>query len=158
VVSHAVALAKCGHARVTLLRVVQPIPQIVTDAGVSFGAMVTVIDSPATNMLAETVEQQLRDETSRLHDETGLQFDSHVVVDSSVANAIISFAHRADADVVAMATHTSAVERTFLGSVADKVARGVRLPVLLYHPQAVEAHDSDLLTKTREVGHPFVVI
>lgn len=135
IVPHAIALAQCAGARMTLLRVVQPIPQITVEAGVPYASMAAIMDVPATTELANTVKQQLREEASRLGTETGLPVDSHVVIEASVSAAIIDFARAAAVDVIAMATHTGVVGRVFLGSVADKVARGADVPVLLYHPK-----------------------
>jgi nucleotide-binding universal stress UspA family protein len=63
-----------------------------------------------------------------------LNVESRVIVDVSVASEIIDYARGADVDVIAMATHSGAVARIVLGSVADKVTRGTDLPVLLYRP------------------------
>jgi nucleotide-binding universal stress UspA family protein len=136
IIPAAVALAKCANARMTLLRIIQPIPQVFLEAGVPHTAMVAIVDDPATKALSETVKQQLVEAARRVHDETGLDVEAEVIVDLPVATAIIDFARGANVDVIAMATHSGAVSRVVLGSVADKVTRGADLPVLLYRPAA----------------------
>jgi nucleotide-binding universal stress UspA family protein len=54
----------------------------------------------------------------------------------SVAQGILDFAKRREADIVVIATHARrGVERLILGSVADKVIRGADLPVLVVRPR-----------------------
>ncbi|MBI4545817.1 MAG: universal stress protein, partial [Gemmatimonadetes bacterium] len=58
-----------------------------------------------------------------------------VIVHASPAAGILDFAERNAVDLIAMATHgRGGVSRIMLGSVADKVLRGARAPVLLYRP------------------------
>lgn len=65
----------------------------------------------------------------------GVEASTHVLVDGSPARAILTHAHEGNADVIAMATHgRSGVSRLVLGSVADKVLRAARVPLLLYRP------------------------
>ncbi len=52
-----------------------------------------------------------------------------------VADAIIDFAEHAGCHLIAMSTHgRTGPARWFLGSVADRVVRGARCPVLMYRP------------------------
>ena len=61
---------------------------------------------------------------------------THVVVEEQPAVGILQEAQKADADLIALATHgRRGLSRLFLGSVADKVVRGGRLPVLLLRPK-----------------------
>ena len=130
----AIALAKCCNARVTLLRVVQPVPMISLDVGIPYTAVGAAPDDPGMKEIADAARQELAGSAARLHDATGLETASHVVVDSAVATAILAFARANAVDVIAMASHTGAVSRLLLGSVSDKVARGAEVPVLLYKP------------------------
>lgn len=70
----------------------------------------------------------------------GVRASTHVVVDAQVpAQSIIDFIAAHTIDVVALATRgRSAIGRAILGSVADKVLRGVPIPVLVYRPATVE--------------------
>ena len=132
IVPAAIALAKCGNARVTLLRVVQPCLRRRWRTSIrrrwrGFGRA-------GDTEIADTAREQLADLARRLHDETGLETTSRVIVESVVATSILEFARANGIDVIAMASHSGAVSRLFLGSVADKVARGADVPVLLYKP------------------------
>jgi nucleotide-binding universal stress UspA family protein len=52
-----------------------------------------------------------------------------------VAETILEYAEGIHADLIAMSTHgRSGLARWFIGSVADKVVRAARLPVLLARP------------------------
>jgi nucleotide-binding universal stress UspA family protein len=54
------------------------------------------------------------------------------------ADGIIDYADRMQAELIAMTTHgRSGIARWLMGSVADKVARGANVPVLLIRPGKV---------------------
>lgn len=133
-VPSAVALAQCGGARVTLLHVVQPIPLPAVDPIVPYAAMAARMDEQATKAVTMDMKARLVETARRLADETGLPVEAQVLVEGAVASAIISFAHGAKADVIALATHRGPAGRLILGSVADKLVRGADLPVLLLYP------------------------
>ena len=62
-----------------------------------------------------------------------------VVVVGHPAEQIRSFIEDSEADLVVMATHgRGPLTRAWLGSVADSLVRGSRLPLLLVHPQDPE--------------------
>ena len=59
---------------------------------------------------------------------------THVETDDQPAVGILHEAQKADADLIALATHgRRGLSRLFLGSVADEVVRGGEVPVLLHH-------------------------
>lgn len=65
----------------------------------------------------------------------GLTVGTSVVVVAQPGHGILAEADATGATLVAMATHGRAgLTRAILGSTADKVVRGSRLPVLLYRP------------------------
>jgi nucleotide-binding universal stress UspA family protein len=134
IVSSAIALAKCGNARVTLLRVVQPVPQVRIDAGFPSAAIGAALEAPAMTEIADAASEQLADVARRLHADTGLEAASQVILESPVATSILEFALANGIDVIAMASYSGALSRIFLGSVANEVARGADVPVLLYKP------------------------
>lgn len=71
----------------------------------------------------------------------GVPVNVRVAVHTQPARAIIDMAHEVDADLVALVTHGhGSLVRVLLGSVADKVIRGARVPTLVYRPEAVAAH------------------
>lgn len=65
----------------------------------------------------------------------GLRVTASVAVDPQAAHGILTEAEEVGTDLTAMATHgRGGVTRVVLGSAADKVLRGTRVPVLLYRP------------------------
>lgn len=67
--------------------------------------------------------------------EKGLDVETTALVDTQAGHGILQAVERADADMIAMATHArTGMSRAFLGSTADKVLRGAHLPVFLYRP------------------------
>jgi nucleotide-binding universal stress UspA family protein len=65
--------------------------------------------------------------------EKGADVETRVETSGQPANAILRVAEEEEADLVAMSTHgRGGVARLLLGSVADKVVRGTKVPVLLY--------------------------
>jgi nucleotide-binding universal stress UspA family protein len=130
----ATALATCSGARLSLLRVVQPVPLISLDAGIPYASMPGPVDDPATTRIADEAREQLQETTRRLRDEAGVEIGAHLVVGPRVGPAILDFARTHDIDVIAMSTHGRGKSRFLVGSVADKVLRGSGLPMLLYRP------------------------
>jgi nucleotide-binding universal stress UspA family protein len=58
-----------------------------------------------------------------------------VVADARIARAILSVAREGDHDLIALATHgRGGLKRLLLGSVADKVLRSARCPLLVLNP------------------------
>jgi nucleotide-binding universal stress UspA family protein len=69
--------------------------------------------------------------------ESGLTVGSRVDVAEQPATAILHDAVPPVIDLVALETHgRRGLSRLFLGSVADKVIRGVHMPVLVHRPTA----------------------
>ncbi len=65
----------------------------------------------------------------------GLRVTTSVAVDAQAGNGILAEAEAVGADMVAMATHgRRGFSRAILGSAADKVLRGIHLPLLLHRP------------------------
>jgi len=59
-----------------------------------------------------------------------------VTVKGTAADEILSYAEKNDVDLIVMSTHgRSGLSRFFFGSVAEKVSRHSRVPVLLISPQ-----------------------
>jgi nucleotide-binding universal stress UspA family protein len=58
------------------------------------------------------------------------------VTDGYVAEAILDYAEQNKIDLIAMSTHgRSGVRRMLLGSTADRVVHGAKMPVLLVRPE-----------------------
>lgn len=67
--------------------------------------------------------------------DTGLEVETHVVVDAQPGHAIAELVESVEADLVIMSTHgRGGLQRALLGSTTDKVIRGVKVPVLVRRP------------------------
>jgi nucleotide-binding universal stress UspA family protein len=135
----ATSLARCSNARVLLLRVVQPVPLLMTDLAMPFASPPVIADEPATAGVVAEARQQLDDLAGRMRDVGVVDVGVHVVVATHVARALLEFAPQHDVDAIAMSTHGRGMSRLFVGSVADKVLRGSSVPMLLHHPLAIAA-------------------
>ena len=151
VVPAASDLARASHASVTLLRIAPIVPLVIAyEPTMAVTNAPMVVDEAATKQLAEQVTAELESVARRLHDETGLVVDARVVVAEHAAQAIVDNAVACDADVIAMSTHGRGASRLLLGSIADKVLRSSRVPVLLYRP--VERRQTSLTLDEAEVA------
>jgi len=66
----------------------------------------------------------------------GLRVTTSVAVDAQAGNGILAEAEAVGADMVAMATHgRKGFRRAILGSAADKVLRGLHVPILLHRSE-----------------------
>jgi nucleotide-binding universal stress UspA family protein len=128
-------LARAAHASIVLLRVVPVIPVMTAyEPTVAVTTMPIVPDKPATQQLADEANTEMESVARRLHQETGVAVESQVVVAEQIAQSIVDQIGAKDVDVVAMSTHGRGASRWLFGSVADKVLRSSRVPVLLYRP------------------------
>jgi nucleotide-binding universal stress UspA family protein len=128
----AAAIARLGNARFTLLRIVAPLQ---VSAEPSHPAVLSQ-DPSVVRAAAEQAHAYLEQVAATLR-RTGLQVDTAVQVHAVAAVAILDYAATSAVDLVAMATHgRGGWSRVALGSVADKVMRGMLLPVLLFRPPA----------------------
>jgi nucleotide-binding universal stress UspA family protein len=70
----------------------------------------------------------------------GLSVSKDVVLSESIATAILDYADRANADLIAIATSGSGgVGRFIFGSVADEITRKSQTSLLVFHPAPVTA-------------------
>jgi nucleotide-binding universal stress UspA family protein len=124
------SLVACTGAEVTLLRVITypHYDYLMADP--------TLVVAVRENM--ETEAQEYLDRvTDELHAQ-GLQVKTHLSASSGpVADTIIDYAEGAGIQLIAMSTHgRTGPARWFLGSVADRVVRGARCPVLMFRPMS----------------------
>jgi len=135
ILEHAVRLARvAGDAELVLFEVVQPV-----DAAVWLPQGELSVAVPAGDFLRRRREgaRAYLEEAARPLAAAGLRVRTRVEVAGSVAAAILEAARAEQVDLVALATHgRSGLARVALGSVADKVVRGSRTPVLLFRPPA----------------------
>ena len=128
-------LAEASGAELVLLHVVPPVPMITgyeTTFPLTFAPM--VVDEALTASVAADSKRHLEEVASRLRTERRIAVVAEVVIDSRIADAIIGFAHGQSVDVIAMTTHGRGASRLLLGSIADKIVRGSRVPVMLRRP------------------------
>ena len=137
ILSHATALAECSGARVTLLRVVRPVPMVMVDVDMSLGYPPMVPDQALTDQLVDEANAEIAEAARQIRHGGDANVDAEVVVAGSSAHAIIDFALGHSVDAIAMSTHGRGASRLLMGSVADKVVRASGLPMLLIRPVGV---------------------
>lgn len=119
-------------AELVLLRVV---PSAVAATWVPDPALAASIAAQELAGREQDAREYLEDVLRRLG-ASGLPVRTRLEVAVSVPAAILEVAREERAEVVALATHgRSGVVRMALGSVADKVVRASRLPILLFRPK-----------------------
>lgn len=129
VLEPALALAALGAAKVTLLRVVLPVPFVV---GSSTATPVFVPGAVEESLADASAYLQRVADPLRRH---GREIATEAVFHSVPATAILDYAGSNGIDLIAMATHgRGGWSRIALGSVADKVMRGSHMPTLVYRP------------------------
>lgn len=129
---HAQMLAECGGGEVELLRVaVHPSSYVyVSDPA----ALADLYDSDRAHC-----EDYLNKVAGRVRDASRIKVTT-AVLEGIVADAVLDYAEDTGADLIVMSTHgRSGMERWLLGSVAEKVVRGAKMPVLLVRPEAQPA-------------------
>lgn len=132
---YALALAKQFDGKVTLLRIV-PHPQVV----------LSEYTYESTDLFLELREGALREADEYLKAQQnslrqqGYEVYYRVVEGENVAEWILGVADGADVDAIVMSTHgRSGIQRWVFGSVAEKVLRHARVPVLLVRPDTSPA-------------------
>jgi nucleotide-binding universal stress UspA family protein len=84
-------------------------------------------------------EEYLQKVAARLQEASATPV-SVAVLEGPVADAILDHAEATNADLIVMSTHgRSGMERWLLGSVAEKVVRSARVPVMLIRPPAASS-------------------
>jgi nucleotide-binding universal stress UspA family protein len=124
-------LAECGGGKIELLRVaVHPSNYVyVADAT----ALADLYDSDRAHC-----EDYLKAVAARINADAKVPVTT-AVLEGVVADAVLDYAEDTDADLIVMSTHgRSGMERWLLGSVAEKVVRGAKMPVLLVRPKQTD--------------------
>jgi nucleotide-binding universal stress UspA family protein len=138
VLPEAVALARHASARMTLVRIVPPVA--LPDAG-AFGGAAT---DPAVLEAQRSEAARYLEEVARRFAGEGIGMGTSASVSWSAAAGVLDTAKEVDADLIAMATHgRGGWQRVALGSVADKVVRGGRTPVLVLRPETSEEEEEE---------------
>lgn len=130
IADHAIAVAEPGRTRFTLLRVITPLP---TDAQPAPAPAITLDKIEIEDRPADALVEFAR--VARKLEQGGFRWTSRTVVNARPAKAILAFASDHAVDLIALSTHGhGGISRTVLGSVADKVTRGAKTAILIYHP------------------------
>ena len=134
VLPHAKEIAEAFKAEIVLLSV--PIYPVFDPAAIDpalIGSMYDGIRSEAMQYLQRT---------SAPLKQAGLNVTLEMR-DGPIADTILECAERFQADLIAMSTHgRGGMTRWLLGSVADRVVRGGKVPVLLIRPCLTDKHAS----------------
>jgi nucleotide-binding universal stress UspA family protein len=131
VLEHALALGDLCGASYTLVRVETP-PPFARRAPAAVEAAPEAQPKPghAAERYLEYVAERLRS-----HD---YKVDVQVLVDPHPASAILALAATGGADMMALTLHgDGGRQRRLIGSVADKLIRGAKIPLLVYRPRGV---------------------
>jgi nucleotide-binding universal stress UspA family protein len=138
VLKPAVEIGRLTGAELLLLRVVRPIK--LPEYGWSVSSAVHLAQALEDlneweKKQCESAEKYL-DATAAPLRARAMAVRTRVVIEDQPAVGILQEAQKEDADLIALATHgRRGLSRFFLGSIADKVVRGGRLPVLLVRPK-----------------------
>jgi nucleotide-binding universal stress UspA family protein len=127
VLAHARTLAGAFDGRLSLLRVLT-LPSPALD-GVMPAAIVFTPEDAAS--VQEHAEQDLARAAADVRS-AGVRVETATTTAASAANGILDWAERHGVGLIALATHgRTGLDRMLVGSVADKVVRGARCPVLV---------------------------
>lgn len=144
VMKSAISLAKSTGARLSLLRIVQPVQLLMVETAIPFAFPLPAEDEISTERMAGRVGLELAETARDMSEKYALEIDSHVLIAHEIAEAVVDFALRSNVEAIAMSTHGRGATRLVLGSVADKIIHAAALPMLLQAP-ADESAEEDVL-------------
>ena len=129
VLPHVKALAKEQQAEVELLRISTAALHVYSEVPFNYAELIER-DLAECKRYVEAMAEQLAKEGIKA---------TPLATDGYVAEAILDYAERTKVDLIAMSTHgRSGVRRMLLGSTADRVLHGAKMPVLLVRPDDVK--------------------
>lgn len=127
-VPHAVDIARSNNAELILLHVFKPPAAEYADQ-LALSGQESQIDQ-----FREQMKQYLIGIRTELRDEN-VNVRVQWMEGAGVANLICDYVNEEDIDLVVMSTHgRSGIAQLLFGSITDKVIHGVKVPVLLVHP------------------------
>jgi nucleotide-binding universal stress UspA family protein len=128
VLPHVISIAKgCGVPQVTLARVVTPI----LIYGNETDGSITLPDFQKVEEQNMKNAQEYLDKQVKLLKENDINADSQAIF-GNVLEALTDFAEKAKVDLIVIATHgRSGISRWVWGSVADRILRSAKVPVLM---------------------------
>lgn len=145
VLEHAIAIGG-AQAEYTLLRVV---PLLVTEVYLAKVVEVAHSEVDAERAHAETYLKATADRMRA----RGLLVDTCTLVHHHPARAILEYADESRSDLIAMAVHgKGAIGRLLVGSIADKVLRASRVPVLVHRATTEASGDDAHLSARNQEG------
>jgi nucleotide-binding universal stress UspA family protein len=128
------ALAKLVNARVTFLFALEN-PYITTLPEVGFEDL-SNLERLSADLRA--LGDRALENASKLAQAQGVESDQTLVENNRPADAILDAAKTHD--LIVIGTHgRGGLERVLIGSVAERVVRGAKTPVLVIHPEAKPA-------------------
>ncbi len=131
VLPHVQSLAKAFDAEIVLVFIDEQLPA----RAMYVPEAVDVTALQQVSVEARATANHYVHQRAELLMEKGYKARAEVIEGSSISDAIIQYAAQNNVDLVAMSTHgRSGVARLFLGSVADKVVRDAKIPILLIRP------------------------
>lgn len=135
VLPHVEDIARRMEAEVVLMRVVHYVADYLAAANVMTATNPMVLESikEGDDAIRQEAGKYLVGIASLLRDK-GLKVKTDVLF-GPVAESILDAADEEKADLIAMSTHgRSGVARWLVGSVADRIVHGAKVPVLLVRP------------------------
>jgi nucleotide-binding universal stress UspA family protein len=143
-----VALAKLGEVQLRLLQVLRP----QTSAN---GAM-SAQKAPWWDKDVAAAKAYLFRTAAKLRKD-GFPTTVEVVIGENIAEAIVDYAGREKANLIAIATHgRSGISRALKGSVADVVTRTARTSMLVFRPVGILAEEAPAKEERRPDGIPVI--
>ena len=129
VLPHVISIAKgCAVPKVTLVRVVPPLKFYGTEADLPFMDMPN-LEEASMKYAREYVSAQAKKLAAE-----GIEVHTKVIF-GIVTEELLDFEKKNGVDLVVIATHgRSGVSRWVWGSVADRILRGAKVPVLMVRP------------------------
>jgi len=129
---HAMAIAQgCNIADVILLQVIEPFSTLTLSA-------LAEADDESLKKVREQHLQEAKAYLSKVENHLKTQgiTSRSVTVEGRAADEILSYTENNNVDLIVLSTHgRSGLSRFFFGSVAEKVSRHSRVPVLLLAPE-----------------------
>ncbi len=130
-ISHGLSLAKLVGAQVTFLFALEN-PYVTTFPEIGFE---DVSNLEKLSVDLRVLGDRALENAAKLAQAQGVQFEQTLVENNRPADAILDAAKTHD--LIVIGTHgRGGLERVLIGSVAERVVRGAKTPVLVIHPEA----------------------
>lgn len=129
VLEHVATLAGLGGAEVRLVRVVEPVAELVA-MGLDY--VEPIYPADLTDAEVVRAQEYIEGAAARIRNAPGVGVvTTEVRVARRVGAALLETVERWKPDLVALATHGRGASRLLIGSTADKMLRGASAPVLV---------------------------